>query len=189
MSDGTGYVKDYTLEELKALNMNLSFPAYGRVAIPTLEEVYDLVRKTDLTINLELKNSTVFYEGLEEKVLRLAEEKGLADRIIYSSFNHYSMRRVKQLLPNSRVAFLYCDGILDIAEYAEKYGVYAVHPSVGCMKYPGVDVVKECHAKGVRVHVWTVNEEEDFERMRELGVDAVITNYVERGMSLGMARK
>lgn len=189
VSDGTGYVKDYTLEELKALNMNLSFHAYGRVAIPTLEEVYDLVRKTDLTINLELKNSTVFYEGLEEKVLRLAEEKGLADRIIYSSFNHYSMRRVKQFLPDARVAFLYCEEILDIAEYAEKYGAHAVHPSVGCMKYPGVDVVKECHAKGVRVHVWTVNEEEDFERMRELGVDAVITNYVERGMSLGMARK
>lgn len=180
VSDGTGYVRDYTLEELKAFNMNRSFPAYGRVAIPTLEEVYDLARKTDLAINLELKNSTVFYEGLEEKVLRLAEEKGLADRIIYSSFNHYSMRRIKQLLPTARVAFLYCDGILDIAEYAEKYGGYAVHPSVACMKYPGVDVVRDCHAKGVRVHVWTVNEAADFERMRELGADAVITNYVER---------
>ena len=50
------------------------------------------------------------------------------------------------------------------------------------MKYPGVDVVKACHAKGIRVHVWTVNEETDFERMRKLGADAVITNYVERGM-------
>ena len=182
VSDGRGCVKDYTLRELKAFNMNKNFPAYGIVSIPTLEEVYDLVRNTDLTVNAELKNSVVFYEELEEKVLRLAEEKGLADRIIYSSFNHYSMRRIKDLLPTARTAFLYSDGILDIAEYAEKYGVFAVHPSAGCMKYPGVDVVKACHAKGIRVHVWTVNEETDFERMRKLGADAVITNYVERGM-------
>ena len=182
VSDGRGCVKDYTLRELKAFNMNKNFPAYGIVSIPTLEEVYDLVRNTDLTVNVELKNSVVFYEELEEKVLRLAEEKGLADRIIYSSFNHYSMRRIKDLLPTARTAFLYSDGILDIAEYAEKYGVFAVHPSAGCMKYPGVDVVKVCHAKGIRVHVWTMNEETDFERMRKLGADAVITNYVERGM-------
>ena len=181
VSDGTGYVKDYMLGELKAFNMNKSFPAYGKITVPTLAEVYDLIKNTDLMINLELKNSTVFYEKMEEKVLRLAEEKEMADRIIYSSFNHYSMRKIKQLLPSARVAFLYCDGIMDIAEYAKKYGACAVHPSVGCMKYPGVDVVKECHAKGIRVHVWTVNESADFEWLREKGADAAITNYVERG--------
>lgn len=179
VSDGMGYVKDYTLEELKTFNMNKQFPAYGRVAIPTLEEVYDLVRKMDLVINLELKNSEIFYEGMEEKVLRLAEEKGLADRVIYSSFNHYSMRKVLRLLPGARVAFLYSNGILDIADYAERHGGYAVHPSVKNMEYP--DVVRECHDKKIKVHVWTVNEEADFERMRQLEVDAVITNYVERG--------
>ena len=49
------------------------------------------------------------------------------------------------------------------------------------MDYPGVDIVKECHDRDVRVHVWTVNEKADIERMRQMGVDAVITNYVERG--------
>lgn len=179
VSDGVGYVKDYTLEELKNFNMNQAFPAYGNVAIPTLEEVYDLVKKTDLTVNVELKNSAIFYEGLEEKVLRLAEEKGIADRIIYSSFNHYSMRKVKQLLPSARIAFLYSEGILDIADYACRYGAYAVHPSVKCTEYP--NMVRECHGRNVKVHVWTVNEEVDFEKMRKLGVDAVITNFVERG--------
>lgn len=180
VSDGTGYVKDYTLEELKTFNMNKCFPAYGKVTIPTLEEVYDLVQKMDLVINLELKNSEIFYEGMEEKVLRLAEEKGLADRVIYSSFNHYSMRKVLQLLPGARVAFLYSNGILDIADYVKRHGGYAAHPSVKNTEYP--DVVRECHEKNIKVHVWTVNEEADFERMRQMGVDAVITNYVERGM-------
>ncbi len=178
VSDGSGYVKDYTLEELKGFNVNKNFPAYGKIVIPTLAEVYDLVRKTDLAVNLELKNSGIFYEGMEEKVLRLAEEKGVADRLIYSSFNHYSMRRVQQLLPAARIAFLYSDGILDIADYAKKYGAYAVHPSIKNTEYP--DMVRECHDRNVKVHVWTVNEEADIERMRSLGVDAVITNYAER---------
>lgn len=181
VSDGTGYVRDYTLEELKSFNMNRQFPAYGKVQIPTLSEVYDFVKDTGLEINLELKNSVIFYEGLEEKVLKLAEEKGLADRMIYSSFNHYSMRKIQGLLPSARTAFLYSDGILDIADYAKSHGAYAVHPSLVNMKYPGNDIVKSCHGKNIRVNVWTVNEKADFEKMRELGVDAVITNYVERG--------
>ncbi len=59
--------------------------------------------------------------------------------------------------------------------------MFAIHPSLVNMGYPGVDVVRECHERGVRVHVWTVNETADIEKMKALGADAVITNYVERG--------
>lgn len=161
--------------------MNRQFPAYGRAAIPTLAEVYDLVRETGMTVNVELKNSVVFYEGLEEKILQLAREKGLEERIVYSSFNHYSMRKVKKLLPSARTAFLYSDGLLDAAEYAGRNGAFAIHPSLDIMGYPYIDLVRECHERNVRVHVWTVNEETDIERMKSAGVDAVITNYAERG--------
>lgn len=179
VSDGTGWVKDYTLEELRTFNFNKVFPAYGRVTIPTLSEVYDQMKETDMIINLELKNSEIFYADLEKKILKLAEAHGISERLIYSSFNHYSMKKIKQLKPDAKIAFLYSNGILDIAEYADKYHAYAVHPSCKNLKYP--NIVKECHNKNIKVHVWTINEQTDFERMRELGVDAVITNYVERG--------
>lgn len=205
VSDGRGWVKDFCLEELRTLDVGRAFPAYGKVIIPTLAEVYGLVKKTDMTINLELKNSVISYEGLEEKVLALAEEMGLAERIIYSSFNHHSMMKIKKLLPTARTAFLYSDGLLGVADYAARYRVYAVHPSLTNTGYPDTaaaldpagnahpnggagrtaimypDVVQSCHARGIRVHVWTVNEGADIERMRRLGADAVITNYVERG--------
>lgn len=181
VSDGTGCVRDYTLEELQSFNMNRQFPAYGRVRIPTLAEVYELVKDMNMTINLELKNSVVFYEGLEEKVLKLAEEMGLKDRMIYSSFNHYSMQKIRRLLPSARTALLYSEGIVDVAEYAGRLKAFAVHPSLKNMEYPGVDIVRECHEKSIRVHVWTVNEETDIEKMRQCGADAVITNFVERG--------
>lgn len=197
VSDSTGWVRDLTLEQLKALNANKLFPAYGRVEIPTLEEVYDLIKSTDLTVNLELKNSTVIYEGLEEKVLALAEEKGLSDRILYSSFNHYSILKIRRLNPEARTAFLCGDGLLDVAGYGERYGVWAIHPPVGhvgdktgCEEggedgqvsvsaaYP--DVIRQCHEKDIRVHVWEVNDRADYERMAALGADAVIMDYVER---------
>lgn len=177
--DGTGFVKDYTLEELRKFNAAKKYPAYGRVEIPTLAEFYAWLSDTELTVNLELKNSIVLYDGLEEKVLTLAKEYGVEDRIIYSSFNHYSMQRIKQLCPEAKAAFLYSNGILDIAEYADKYHMDAVHPSLKNLEYS--DIVKECHAKGIKVHVWTVNEDADFERLKALGVDAVITNYAEKG--------
>ena len=74
---------------------------------------------------------------------------------------------------------MYSNGILDIADYAQRYGAFAVHPYMKNTEYP--DMMKECREKGIRVHVWTVNEKEDMDRMSALGVDAAITNYVERG--------
>lgn len=193
VSDGSGWVKDYSFEELRALNVNQNplFLAYGKVQIPTLEEVYDLVQNSDVTINLELKNNQVFYDFLEEQVLRLAEEKGLAERVIYSSFNHESIRRIQKLKPGSRTAFLYNDGILDIAGYAVRYGVYAVHPS--CIRVgfgesgkktderKAAEFIRKCHEKNLRVHVWSVNEPADIARMNACGADAIITDYIERG--------
>lgn len=177
--DGKGRVCDYTLEELKQFNANKNFPAYGKVEIPTLEEVYDYVKTTDMSINLELKNSVIFYKNLEEKVLQLAAEKGLEERIIYSSFNHHSMKKMKELKPDVRTAFLYSDDILDVADYAGKYGMNAVHPYMRNLQYP--EMIEECHKRNIKVNVWTVNETADIKRMKNLGVDAVITNYPERG--------
>lgn len=177
--DGSGMVKDYTLEELQKLNANKHFPAYGRVEIPTLEEVYDFVVATDMLVNVELKTNVISYEGMEERILKLAEEKGLSDRIVYSSFNHYSVKNIKEMAPEAKIAFLYADGFMDMAEYADKYNGYAVHPAMRLVK--STEIVQECHQKGIRVHVWTVNEEADIEEMKKIGVDAIITNYAERG--------
>lgn len=182
-----GFVRDLTLRELKALNVNQGFPAYGRTEIPTLSEVYDWLGKTELSVNLELKNSVIPYEGLEEKVLRLAEEKNVAGRILYSSFDHRSMLRLRKLQPAARIAFLYSDGLLDMAEYGARYGAWALHPSLrnifrgASERNEDSGLIRQCHDRGLRVHVWTVNEEADMERLRGLGADAVITNYVEKG--------
>jgi hypothetical protein len=71
-------VKDYTLEELRGFEFHKTFPDYPHAQIPTMAEVLDLIQPTGLMINIELKTGLFFYEGIEEKVLKLVrgEEDG-----------------------------------------------------------------------------------------------------------------
>lgn len=60
VSGEKGFVKDYTLKELKRLNVSKHMPSYDKkTRIPTLDEVFDLLKNTEMTINIELK--TVSY--------------------------------------------------------------------------------------------------------------------------------
>lgn len=182
VSDGTGFVRDYSLEELKKINFAKNFPAYGNVRISTLEEVYCALHQVDILINLELKNHHHFYHGLEEKVLELAQKYNLEDRIWYSSFNHVSMAYIKKLKQDTKVAFLHRDSIIDIAGYAVKNHADAVHPELANIKYSGY--LHECKRNAIEVHVWTVNKEEEITILAELGVEAVITNYPDRAVKV-----
>lgn len=178
VSDGSGYVSDYTLTELKGFNFGISHPVYGKVEIPTLEEVYSLLKNSDVIINLELKNNRCFYEDLEEKVLDLARKYDIEDRIRYSSFNHSSMVRIKQLKDDAQIIFLHRDGFIDIEEYTIKHGAYALQAELSNVRYPGY--MDKCRGQGIAVHVWTVNDMEDMRRMVELGVDVIVTNYPDK---------
>lgn len=175
VSNAKGKVKDYTYDEIKELNVNKKFPEYGSVRVPRLEEVYELMKNTNLTINVELKNGIVFYENLEERVLDLTKKMGLSERTIYSSFNHYSVMKLKKIEPSVNTGFLYEDGYMDMPEYAQKHGVNALHPAFYNLQYP--NFIKKCMEKGIKIRPWTVNTMEDMRMLCDQGIDAIITNY------------
>lgn len=174
-SDGKGWVKDYTLEELRAFNYNRTKPEYKHADIPTMREVFELLKPTELFINIEIKTGVVFYEKIEEKILALTKEMGMEDRVCYSSFNHYTVTRIHELKPDAEVGFLYADGPIDMPSYGVKHGVNALHPALYNLQYDGF--VKECKEKGLKLNVWTVNERPYMEMCCQYGVDAIITNY------------
>ncbi len=178
VSGVSGWVKDFSLAELKRLSVNRPIPGYRAVQIPTLREVYELLKPTGLEINVELKTGIVFYPQMEEKVLGLAAETGMEERIWYSSFNHYTLRRLRERKQDVRLGMLYADGLYEAAKYAEGLGVDALHPALCNVQYP--DYMEKARQKQLRVHVWTVNEECYLRQMAQLGVDAVITNYPDR---------
>ena len=64
--------------------------------IETLAIELDLLAAGDQLINIELKNSVKAYKTLESKVLAMVAERRLADRVVLSSFNHYSLQRLRE---------------------------------------------------------------------------------------------
>jgi glycerophosphoryl diester phosphodiesterase len=177
-SNGKGYVKDYTLSELKRLNFNkrgITSPQF--MEIPTLREALELLAPTGLEVNIELKTGCVWYEDLAHKAMRLVKEFSLADKTIWSSFNYFSLRPIKILEPCARVALLCGGGILATGEICEKIGAEALHCQLEQLSCPGF--AEDCKARGIKLRPWTVDEEDDVLLCAALGVDAVITNRID----------
>ena len=176
VTDRTGYVKDYTLQELKELTvLKDRFPQYSQSKIPTLKEVLEAVKSSAIQVNIELKTGIYWYPDIEKKVAEIVEETGMKEKIIYSSFNHYSVQRIKEIVPDAETAYLYSDVILNVEDYARKTKVDGLHPAVYHVKM--ADFLKGYIESGLNVRVWTVNEEADMKALTEAGVTAVITNY------------
>lgn len=181
-SNGKGWIKDMTLEELKTLDFSYGNEEYKGVTIPTMREVFGLLAPTKLSINIELKTGIVFYPGIEEKLIALVKECGFEDRVLYSSFNHYTVKRIGELNPSAKLGFLYADGTIDMPEYAVKHGVKALHPALYNIQFP--DFMEKCKQNGIVVNVWTVNTEEYMAMSCKAGVDAIISNYPDKVFSV-----
>ncbi|MDD6482789.1 MAG: glycerophosphodiester phosphodiesterase family protein [Lachnospiraceae bacterium] len=182
-TNGTGAVIDYTLNEIQKLTIQ---GKDGQIEyIPTLREVLELMKPFCLErgekINIELKNSVVRYEGMEQKVLDIVDESGLGDYVLYSSFLHESMGLIKELCPAAQTGIL-AVSIHDCLKGAEKYHADALHP---CVK--ALDILKgEYH---VPVRAWGGDEplfgqnvelkEKNMERYQVFGVTEIITNVPE----------
>ncbi|MCL2398859.1 MAG: glycerophosphodiester phosphodiesterase [Defluviitaleaceae bacterium] len=175
VSDGTGRICDYTLEELRKFNFNTAFPEYGFCPAPTLAEVYALVADTQLTVNVELKTTDELYPEMPEKLLNLEREYSMEKRVIYSSFNHYSLIAIRQLNPQAEIGLLYAMGLVDPWVYAKHLSATALHPHYRiAAALP--ETVARCHEHDIAVNVWTVDEPKVIGYMLNLGVDTIITN-------------
>ena len=108
-TDGFGYVRDYTLKELKQLHI---FAGRGADTerIPTMKEVIELLlprmKNDGFMINIELKTSVFNYPGIEEKIVALVDEMGVKDNIVYSSFWAESLVNIHALEPTAKLGVL-----------------------------------------------------------------------------------
>lgn len=182
VSDGTGAVRDYTLEELKKFHFSNHMENYENAVIPTLKEVLDLIKSSSMLLNIELKTGIYWYPNLEEKTMELVKEAGMEDRVIYSSFNHYSIKKILELDSHAECAFLYSDVILNVDKYAKNAGVCGLHPAVYHLKM--AEFLKEYQESGLKVRVWTVNKKEDMEIFIKADLEAVITNYPDKALEI-----
>lgn len=188
-TDGTGYVQEYTINELKQLSISGDDEIHR---IPTLRETFELLapycKGKGLRLNIELKNSEIRYEGMEQKVIDMVSEFNLEDYVVYSSFNHDSIGLVRQLKDDADVAYLAgdyhrcMDGII-------KYGGMTIHPAQLGMPVNKSDVeaIKDA---GLRVRMLNGSEplygqlrtlpDMDLREYYRLGATDIFTNVPER---------
>jgi len=166
-TNGKGLVNDFTLAELK------SFLIDGKkYQIPTLNEVFDLVNKKCF-INIELK-------GLETapKVVALIEEyisekNWKYENFIISSFDWNMLTETSNLNPNIPIGVLTEKNIDTALAFAKKIKAKAIHPDFNLLNAENVQQMQE---KGFLVLPWTVNSEEDIQKVKSYQVDGIISD-------------
>ena len=174
-TDGKGYVVDYNYEELSKFNASYIYTGeMGFNKIPTLKEYFELVKDLDFVTNIELKTGINQYLGIEEKVYKLIKEYKLEKKVIISSFNHFSVLRMKKIAPELKCGFLSEDWIIDAGAYTASHGIECFHPRFNNL-IP--EVVEELKKNNIEINTWTVNKEEDIKDLINKGIDILIGNY------------
>lgn len=193
-TDGTGLVKDYTLEELKKLDAGSWFneenpdkakPSYEGLEVPTLEEVIQTFGK-DKRYYIETKSPEV-YPGMEKELLRILEKYNLtgenarSSKVLVQSFSKASLLKMRDLAPNLPLIQLihYVTPATITDQELQEINRYAV--GVG-MSYTQIDeeYVEKVRDSGLLIHPYTVNEKEDMKRLLDWGVTGMFTNYPDR---------
>ena len=188
-TDGTGNVRDYTLAELKKLSITGDDDSYR---IPTLREVLELLKpycmNKGLKLNIELKNSVVRYESMEQKVIDMVSEYDIESYVVYSSFNNDSIGLVRQLKADADVAYLAGD-YHRCMDGIRKYGGTTIHPAQWGMPVNKTDV-EAIQKAGMRVRMWNGSEplygqcrtlpDMDLREYCRLGATDIFTNAPER---------
>lgn len=179
-TDGSGFVRDLTVSEATKLDARWKFgQSVPFQTIPTLAEFLDFMKGTDLITNIELKTGIFEYPGIEETVINLVAKYGLTDRIWYSSFNHFTVLRAKEICPEAKCGLLLDCWMVGAGAYGKRLNMQTIN---GCVPYFSEEVVREIHAAGLEALAWTPNTMEALEKLARAGADVLITNYPDRGL-------
>ncbi len=136
--------------------------------------------------NIEIKSSPGgdgrFHPGPDlfvRIVYDLLEEEGLLDRTNVQSFDPRPLRVLRELDASLRLAFL----VSNDDGYSANLERLGFRPEIYSPRHDLVDaeLVNTAHNHGVLIIPWTVNDSAEMERLLELGVDGIITDYPDMG--------
>ncbi len=176
-TDGTGEVAETTFDYIKHLDAGSWFGSVIKgVEVPTLEEVLDLLGGRTL-INLELKADDRV-DILVKHVLTAVARFDLFSSIVFSSFRFAAIERLCELAPDSRVGLLCSPGREEKAwARADQVAAENLHPHTSAVD---AEFMERARQRGLKVWAWTANEPEEIERLCELGVDGIISDFPDR---------
>jgi glycerophosphoryl diester phosphodiesterase len=187
-TDGQGSVAAMTLAQLQALDAGYqftsdggrTFPMRGRgVRIPTIAEVLTRLPQTRLTVESKAAAAqqplftAIAQHQATQRVIAAGERN--AYRTSFHSYEGPKSASLEEAMPFFLMHRIYCARFgrvpADVVQTCEVYrGRRIVTPRL----------VRDFHRRGVLVHVWTVNEIADMERLLDWGVDGLVTDRPDR---------
>ncbi|RVU70796.1 MULTISPECIES: glycerophosphodiester phosphodiesterase family protein [Lactobacillus] len=141
-TDGQGWVKDFTLAEIRQLHLANGEP------VPELKELFGVLENHDLLINLEFKTSIVHYPGIEKTVFDLAKQYQFVHPIIFSSFDYVTLKNCQELDPTGTYCYLVDQKVMNPRKLIEENHFAGIHPG----EYFDDDAIVQ--------RIWTVDDPE-----------------------------
>lgn len=154
--------EEMTLAEVKELKVD------GE-PVPTLEEMLDASRDR-VTLFVELKGATAD-ERMADDAVRIIKEKGMEDQAVLISLKMDVLEYVEEKYPEMQTGFLSFISLGSIEDTPFDYLALEEEISTD-------EMIEAVHAKGKKIIVWTVNDEEDIEHFMTTDADAIITDSV-----------
>lgn len=200
-TNGKGFVKDFTLTDLKNFSAGVkfvaqsttgSFPIVQKIRslltkkiflhekIPTLLEVLELLSDKNFSgkLNIEIKTDHIHYENIENILSELMTSKVWPFSYIYSSFNFSSLEKIHQLEPQTELAYLTYNKAFEIQRGLDSNFIQAIHPKKTFV------LSKNFTPNPKKLRVWTVNSESELKRILAKNVNAIITDFPAKAIKL-----
>lgn len=169
-TNGSGEVRQKSLKELRSLFVE------GKYKIPLLTEILDFITGK-CSINIELKG-----DGTAAPVFKIIQEYIKQWNLDYqdflvSSFKASELEQVFKLNSDIPLAVLTETEIEEAINLANKFHAVAINPSIELMNEQNLKKIKNA---GFKTNVWTVNEPDQILKMKNLGVDGIISDFPDR---------
>jgi glycerophosphoryl diester phosphodiesterase len=170
-TNGLGALADHDEKALRALD------AGDGQRIPFLDEVLARIDRR-ACVNVELKTAAGTAAATAAALREWLARGWTPEQFLVSSFHLPELRDFRRRLPEVPLGVLYCGVPLDLEAEGRE-----ARERMGSMDIDFVDtaLVDDAHRRGMKAWAYTVNEPDDFARMRALGIDGVFTDYPERG--------
>ena len=192
LTDGSGLIKEMTLDELQALDAgyrwnkdpDASYPYRGMgLTIPTLEAVFTAFPEMPLNVEIKQREPSIVAD-----LCALIRQHGRQESVLIASFHYETMLVFRETCPEVATSaterairpFVILNRVFLDAVFRPPAEAFQVPEYSGDLHVVTERFVRGAHRHNVDVHVWTVDEREDMERLLGLGVDGIITDRPDR---------
>lgn len=167
---------DMTLEDVKKLDVGSYFSEkFKGEQIPTLEEFIDTA-KDKIKLNIEIKKHG-HEKNLVSSIVKIIEDKNFVDKCVVTSLDYDIIQEVERLNPKIKTGYITYVAIGDVEKLNLDF--YSVEET-----NINADFVERAHKANREVHAWTINNEDDIQKMIDLNVDNIITDNDEVAISM-----